>query len=348
MLEESKQTEIQEEPVEEQVEQPKEEESSKEVSDVVDMLSKSVPVEKPEEGALPYDEIIEQARLAFSKKYRAGRRNSYIAMAVVLALAVGAVICIGLNGLVFKILGWSLIGVGIVGMIVFYIVTRNSMPRRTKEYIDLVTKELNVRNFSNTKFTDVTTDPTEKLEVSDCISDAIYLNINNIASRNVVCGHFAGRSFRVGDCGLYTGAGKQRASLFVGKYMTYPNDLHFEGRYIIAIKGSSAVDLPNDIEDLVPVIEEGDFIIYGRKDSKPVSDIGKDFLAKIKKIDVKDNLLNLNIVLWSGHCAAYASYSDPIMTLPFEKEFNKAANEQYAKNMVDIYEAFELLVKKEK
>ena len=111
------------------------------------------------------------------------------------------------------------------------------------------------------------------MELADPISDAIYSNISNIASRNVINGKFCGRTFKVADMGLYSGAGKQRASAFVGKYMSYPNDLHFEGRYILVFKGQVPTDLPTDIADLVVLHEGDDMLVYGKEGNKYEQDL---------------------------------------------------------------------------
>ncbi len=316
--------------------------------DINELLPGAAPIEKPNLEATPYDKVIEEARLAFMKKYSAGRRNSYIAMGVVLALAIGSVVCISMNGMALKIVGWSLVGVAIVGMLLYYILTRNSLPKATKDYIAIVNEQLNTRNFADTRYTEVSTDKAEKVELSEPISDGIYLNLTNIASRNVINGKFDGRTFKVADMGLYKGQGRKRETSFVGKYYTYPNDLHFEGRYIIVHKGNNPVDLPDDLTELVPLIEDGDFIIYGKEGNKPASDLGQKFIDKIKAIAIERHLLHLNVVVWSGRTAVYASYDDSIMALPYEKPFDKEPNEQFAKDMLSIFNASTLVVEKEK
>ena len=330
---------IKEEKVENQIEREE---------DVNSLLPGATMISKPENDGPDYAYVIENARLDFMKKYKAGRRNSFIAMGVVLLLAVASVICITMNAMVFKIIGWSCVGTAIVGMLIYYIVTRNSLPNATKEYISVVNEQLNVRNFADTRFEEVSTDKTEKLELSDPISDAIFTNLNNIASRNVINGKFAKRTFKVGDLGLYSGQGKARSSAFVGKYISYPNDLHFEGRYLIAIKGAVPTDLPTDIEDLVVLHEEDNIVIYGKEGNKFNADLGKDFINKIKALKVENHLLNVDFAIWSGHSSIYASYDDQIMTLPYQNEYNKEPNEQYAKDLICFFEALNTLVEKEK
>ena len=316
--------------------------------DINDLLPGATPIAKPEKDAPSYDKVIEDARLAFHKRFAKGRRMSYIMMAIVMVFAIASVIFITQKAMGFKIAGWSLIGTAIVGMLVYYILTRNRMPNATKEYIALVSRELNVHNFADQKFTEVTTDKDEKLDLTDPVADSIYKDLNNIASRNVINGKYEGRTFRVADIGLYSGAGRQRKACFVGKYISYFNDLHFEDRYIINVKGLVPCDLPEDIADLVVLHENENLVIYGKANRNPFNDLGKEFIERIKKISVEKPLLNLNVVVWGGHSSAYASYDDVIMTLPFDKEFTKDANEKYLSDLLSLLDAMHLLLKKEK
>ncbi|MBR0439200.1 MAG: hypothetical protein IJK27_00355 [Bacilli bacterium] len=348
MLEEKKET------ISEEKENQKAEEVSQETEplpeqDINDLLPSGVAIEKPVPGEKTYDQVIEDARIDFLRKYKNSRRNSYIAMGVVLALAVASVIFIGLKPSGFKIAGWVLIGVALVGMITYYIVTHNTMPNATRAYIKVVNDQMNVRNFSDNKYQNVTVDKDEKLELSDPVSDAIFKNLTNIASRNVVNGKFNDRTFKVGDLGLYSGTGKQRVSAFVGKYLSFTNDLHFEGRYILSAFNDKPVDLPTDIDDLKVLVEEPNFRLYGKEGNKPASDLGKDFLKEIRKVAVEKHLLGYSVVIWSGHSAMYLSYDDAIMALPFEKKFQKEPNEQFANDLLQAFNALDLLNnKKEK
>ena len=347
MLEEEKKEVLPEEDIKEEpaVEETPAEEVKEEK---VEISSNAVAIEKPDPNEMPYDEAIEKARLDFQKYFKKGRNRGYIIMGAVMLVAIASVVLVTRAEMALKIVGWSLVGVALVGMIVYYIVTRNSMPNATKEYIALVNKELNGRNFKDTRLTDVTVDASEKLDLSDVMTDAVYKGVTNIASRNVINGKFESRSFKVGDLGLYAGAGRNRTSCFVGKYVGYPNDLHFENRIIITKKGKNPVDLPSDLEDLEVLFEEDDLTIYGKHDTKYESILGKDFLKKIKGIEVSGSLLGFSIVVWGGHTASYFSYDDEVMSLPFERPFKSAANEKYADDLMAQFEAYASLLKKEK
>lgn len=329
--------------------QPKETEKKEETSpDINSLLPGAVEIRKPSKDDPAYDKVIEEARGAFFAKYKNGRRNSYIAMGIVLALAVASVICITLRAMAAKIVGWCLIGTAVVGMLIYYIVTRNTIPAATKDYIQVVNEQLNMRNFSDARFSEVSTDKNEKVELSEPMSDGIYKGINNIASRNVMNGKFDHRSFMVSDMGLYGGQGRARTSAFVGKYFTLPNDLHVEGRYILCSKGAVPVDLPSDVDDLGVLHEDDKFIIYGKQNNKYTADLGDKFIKAIKAIKIEKHLLGLSVVIWSGHSSAYASFDDQIMTLPYQNEFDKEPNEQYAETLLEVMSALSMLMEKGK
>lgn len=356
MEEEKKELEVQEELSEEtlkteQVEEPVSEESpaiekQEEQKETNDGLPKAKPIAKIEDER-PYEEIIETARLDFVKFYGKNRRLSYIMMAIVMVVAVGSVILITQTAQIFKILGWVLIGSAVVGMLVFYILTKNRIPARTQDYIKLINNILNGYNYTDNNVTDAVTDEKEKLDLSDLIVDGVYKDLGNIASRNVIHGKYNGHSFTAADLGLYNNAqGRKRLSVFVGKYVASQNSLHFTDHFIINIKKKeNAVDLPTGVENLTVLLEEESFVIYGPKDTDVKKVFGTKFIPALRKIELDDILLNANFVLWAGHSTAYLSYTDDIMTLPFQSEFKGDANNKYRKDLYDVLAAFDLINK---
>ena len=348
MKESIKKEEVLEEKAAEQVEEPLEEkkEEPKVEEDINSLLPGPKPIEKYN-GEKSYSEAIEDARLGFLKQYNKSRRMSYIMMVLVMAIAIGAVICITMNNKVTKIIGWVLVGTAVVGMLVFYIVTRNKLPYLTKDYIKTVNDILNGHNFSDNTISEPATDEKEKAELSDLMVDGVYANLGNVASRNIIHAKYRGQKFTVGDVGLYDNAqGKKRASLFVGKYLSTTNELHFKDHYIIVMKNNEKpVDLPTDLENLVTLVDEGDFLIYGPKDGDVKKDLGSKLLPALRKISLNETLLNANFVIWAGHSAAYLSYSDEIMTLPFQNPFTGKENDKYRKDLYDSLEAFNVINK---
>ena len=347
MEEEKKELEVQE------VETPEKEEVSEETpvnekqeEKQTDELPGLVPITKYEDER-PYVEVVESARKDFLKVYNSQRRLSYIMMAIVMVLAVGSVFLITQTMMALKIIGWSLIGVAIIGMLVFYIVTRNKVPALTKDYIQKINHILNSENFIHPDVSEPMTDEKEKIESADIIVENVYADLGQTASRNVIHAKYKGHSFLTADLGAYNNAtGRKRSSLFVGKYLNTQNTLHFEGRIIINLKAKeNPVDLPTALEDLAILSEEDNFIIYGPKDADIKKIFGTKFLPALKKIKLDDNLLNANFVFWAGRSSAYLSYTDDIMTLPFQHEFVGNANSKYKADMYDVLEAFSLINK---
>ncbi|MCR5506028.1 MAG: hypothetical protein K6F07_03445 [Bacilli bacterium] len=337
----------QEEKVEETpVEKEEKKEEKPAEADVDALLPGPKPIKKYNEEK-SYVQAIEEARLNFLKEYNKSRKMSYVMMVVVMAIAIGAVVCITLNNQVAKIIGWVLVGVAVVGMLVFYIATKNKLPHLTKDYIQVVNEVMNGHNYSDNTISEPMTDEKEKAEMADLMVDGVYANLGNIASRNMIHAKYRGHKFIVGDIGLYdNGQGKKRASLFVGKYLSMNNELHFKGHYIINIKNPQRpLDLPTDIEDLAVLVNEEDFVIYGPKDGDVKKDLGSKFLPAVRKIALNETLLNVNFVIWAGHSAAYLSYSDDIMTLPFQNPFTGKENDKYRKDLYDSLEAFNVINK---
>ena len=64
------------------------------------------------------------------------------------------------------------------------------------------------------------------------------------------------------------------------------------------------------------------------------------FLKKIKKLNVTNHLLNVNIANWENRYAAYLSYDDAVMSVPFDKPLDAEAFEEACGNLKVILQAF--------
>lgn len=294
------------------------------IEKIDEQLDKTETVEKISDE-VPFDQIIENKRLELYEMYKKNKIRSNIIMLITVVLVIACFIMISQKNQVLNIIGYSIAGAVIVGMIVYYILTRKKFPDATKDYIKLVTTTLNSYNYRATEFSDVTNDVEEKVELANIIADGIYERANQISSRNVVHGKYMSHSFTAADVALYSGSGKNRQTDFVGKYITIGNDLKFNGKIVIVKKlEENSVDLPTNLEDVELVLEEGQFAIYSSPAIKDevVSILGKNYVEMIKNLVLDTTLLNINVVVWAGNTAYYLSYSDGVISLPFEKPFD--------------------------
>lgn len=290
-----------------------------------------VEVEQAEVIEKPYQTVIEDARQSLYKSYKNQRLVSNILMFVIVGAIVGIMFLIISNQPVLKILGYSLAGALVLGMIIYYVVSRKRFPNKTKEYVSIVANELNKRQFSNQEFSDIKFDVEEKLALSDLISDGVYKEATGINSRNVVRGTYHGHHFLYAEAALLRPSTRKQQvpPLFVGKYISVPNSLEFDGRFVFVFKNvKQNLDLPNDIEDLVVLEEKDDFVVYGPEGANYHNAIPNDIIAGLKRIETEGHLLNMNVVFWKGHTAAYISYDDAIMSVPFDKPFDYESNEK--------------------
>ena len=290
-----------------------------------------------------FAEKIEASRDDFYTTFSKQRRISNLLIPIVgLTMAGSLVLFLAVAENWGKILGGVIIGVTLVGMIVFYILTKNKLPKKSQEYL---------RNFAISSDSYLVSKPEVKTPrlffkkryaIADFLPDRVYKDIVDIASRNLVEFYYKEHSIQMGEVALYTKGEKRNLKklLFVGRHLSFTNDYHFEGRYIINIKKKEAVDLPTDFDDLVILKEQNNFAVYGKEGSNYVKDLGKDIANDLLSIDCTGSLLNANIVVWPGHTAVYLSYDDSIVAIPLDKKLNSPAYQQLKKNIFDILVIF--------
>ena len=286
-----------------------------------------------------FSEKIEKGRDDFYKTFSKQRKISNLLIPIVgLVMAASLVLFMAVQDVWGKIVGGVLIGVTLVGMVVFYILTRNKLPKKSQDYL---------RNFaifsdnylvSKTEVKEPRLFFKKRYAVSEFLPDRVYKDIVDIASRNIIEFSYKEHFVQLGEAALYKAGAKrnQKELLFVGRYLSFTNDYHFEDRYIINIKKKEAVDLPNDFDDLRVLKEQNNFSIYGKDGANFAKDLGKDVINNLMSLECAGSLLNINIVIWAGHTAAYLSYDDSIVAIPLDKKLNSAAYQQLKKNIFDI------------
>lgn len=296
------------------------------------------------EGDRPFNEVVEEKRSNIFVTYKKARRKSNIIMVIVVAVFIVSIVF----ATQFKdwglIVGGVLIGAALIFLVVHYILTRNLFPNTTKDYIRTFLTETDNYVFNIKDLYDTKLYFEKRYTLTDVLSDRVYKDVIDCVSRNLVEGTYKEKPFQCGELALYKQGAKRNMKdvVFVGKYISFENNLHFEDRYIINIKGEKNTDLPTDIDDLVELSSQNNFVIYGKEGAKFDRDLGKDLINNLKAIDCVNSLLNVNVVIWAGHTAVYLSYDDSIVAIPFDKELNVNAYKQLKKNVGDV---LEILVK---
>ena len=288
----------------------------------------------------PFDEVVEEERKKLFKVYKSTTTRNNIIMVIVVAIFIGAFIAIT-RGQIGQIIGWVLVGVTVAGLFVYYFLTRNLYPNTSKRYFHAFWKATNEYLFNQEDVSNCQIDSSEKYQLPDILADKAYKDILDIASRNIVHGQFKAKPFTFGELALYRAGLKKRSRevVFVGRHLSLENNLKIEGRYIVNIKsGEKPLDLPTDIDDLKPVVEQNNFVIYGLEGSNPEKDLGKELIESLKSIECTGALLNVNVVFWAGRTACYLSYDDAIVAIPFEKPINVPAYQALKKNIEDMFD----------
>ena len=298
----------------------------------------TVELNKPED-INSFTEKLEANRADFFKLYNRQRKLSNILIPIAGLLMAGSfVLFIAIKEHWGKILCGAIIGDPLVGMIIYYVLNRNKLPNKSKEYIRNFALLSDNYVFGDSEYKNARVQIRKRNAVSEFLPDRVYKDIVDIASRNIVDFDYKDRHITVGEAALYKQGQKkhQKSLLFVGKYMSFVNDYHFEDRYIITIYGDNATDLPNDIEDLAVLKEQNHFRIYGKEGSKFEKDLGKDVINNLLGIDCNASLLNVNIVVWAGRTSIYLSYSDGIVAIPLDKKLDSDAYKTLKRNVKDL------------
>ena len=293
----------------------------------------------------PFDEVVEEERKNIFDTYRKTTRRNNLIMVIVVAVFIGAFILIAQQQVWATVLGWVLVGGTLVGLVIYYLLTRNKYPNVSKKYFRTFWEATNNYLFDQEGFDKCEINLNEKYQLADVVADRVYTEVVDIASRNIVRGEYKGVQFSFGELAFYKPGQRKnsREVVFVGRYLALPNSLHFEDHYIVNIKGEKNLDLPTDVELLTKLVEEDNFVIYGPEKGNPEKDLGKDTLKALKAIKITEPLVNINIAFWAGRTAAYLSYDDAIVAIPFESAINKDAYAFLKDNIKDI---FNILVEK--
>ena len=298
---------------------------------------KEAPVEEK-----TFDQIIDEERKKLYKSYMTSKRISNILMFVIVAAICGIMFMIISNSLALKITGYVLAGVLLVGMIAFYLINRKRFPNKTKEYVALVSKTLNDEMFKNQGFSEINNNPEEKLAMDDLVGDGVYTGASGINSRNVIHGVYKNHHFLYAEAALVRPSTRKQQvpPLFVGRYISMPNDMKFDGRFVFVFKNpKEPLDLPNAVEDLKVLEEKEDFVVYGPEGAGYHSVIKNNVLSQLRKLQISGHLLNVNVSFWGGHTAVYLSYDDSIMSVPFDKPLDKAGCEKSFEDLLISFNA---------
>lgn len=315
------------------------EEDQKKLEESLDLVEL---VKEKEEGS--FDENVEKERANIFAIYKKARVQNNIIMVITVVVMIASLIFMTQFPTWGPIVGGVLIGAAFIFLVVHYILTKNLFPNTTKKYIKYFIKTVDDYVFDIKGVSEQKLYAEKRYALSDTLGDKVYKDVIDCASRNIVSFKYQNKDVEVGELALYKQGAKklQKAVLFVGKYMSLKNDMHFEDRYIVTIKGETETDLPNDIEDLVVLSEQNKFIIYGKEGAKFEKDLGKELIENLKSIECTGALVNVNIVFWAEHTAVYLSYDDSIVAIPFDKKINKDSYVQLKKNITEL---LEILVK---
>lgn len=306
-------------------------------------MEENTNIEQLNNQSKSFEEGIEEKRKELLAYYKKSKTFSTVNIVVVLVFVIGAFILFVQDVLWMKIVGGSVLGACVIYMLVHYLLTRKTLPMKVKDYLAFISNSFVSHDFEEPDFKDVVNNPEEKIDQGDILADYVYKDYSNYVSRNVTRGKYKGVDFVLGEVALYANGEKNaRVPLFVGKYITYPNTIKCNSRFIYNCRGEKEFDLPNNFDGITEIHVSGHIHVYGVEGGEKPSNLNK-IINELKSIIVKSPLLNLNLVIWEGHSAVYLSFDDTVMGVPFEHPFNLEAHDKQKDIIKDVFELLHTL-----
>ena len=310
-----------------------------------DEVVEEAPVEVVSDAEKSFDVLIEEKRAPLYKTYQTSRKISNILTFVILAVSIGGMYLITGQQPWMPILGWCLLGAGVVGMLAFYFLNKRRFDKTTKEYIEFVNTTLNNATFADSAFSDIqVTDG--KIEVESIAGNGVYTNIVRVASRNIINGKYDDVSFKFAEAALFKreeGKKQPTVAAFVGKYFEAENNIKFGGNIVINIAREEPVDVPNALDTKAKLYTDDGLTIYGDEGCDFRAVIGEKFLGSVRKLKAEKHLLNLAFSIWEGHTFVFMSYDDDVIALPFDKPCNPEAFKSFVVDFKKVFNVIKLL-----
>lgn len=304
-------------------------------------------IEKPRPEDIPYNEAIEVERKNIVNLEKKSRTRSTISLFIVLGCGIGAIALLS----TLPIVSYVLLGVAIVALLIPFVLNkRSSSAPDVKGYITKANYQIDTYLYSKTEFSEVTFNPAEKVDLGDVIADGIYNGIINISSRNVVHGLYKGVGFTTAEMALFkVKTNSKSQTYFVGKYLMMPNNLHFEGRFVLLrenIEDGKKMDSPNALDDLSVLFKEDGFVVYGPEGADYTKYIPASVIKNFKDMVINKLLVNNILIVWAGRSILYSSYDDKVISLPFYEPLDTAAMASFKSDLETSVESLHTIWEK--
>lgn len=286
-----------------------------------------------------FDAEIEEKRTAIYKEFQTSRKVGNFLTVLILIISIGSMILISGAYPWMPILGWSLLGAGVIGMIAFYLLSKKKFESHTMEYIAFVYNTLNKQTFSDDVYSDIEETP-NKVEIKDFDGNGVYTNIVKVASRNIINGKYYGNSFKFAEAAIYKkleGKKQGMTCAFVGKYFEIENTIKLDGSIVINIGREKLIDEPNAVANRTTLYSQDGITIYGDEGVDFRSIVGNEFVGKLKKISVEKHLMNCAISVFGGRTIVFMSYDDDVIAMPFDKPLKPEAFNMFVDDLKNIF-----------
>jgi hypothetical protein len=295
---------------------------------------------KPSETIYEYDdqnlETIEGERQNFYKLYKKiNIWKTVLAVAVIAVVLVGFILpyVLKLDTTTQSIITLSSLGAAVVAYGVFALVTRKKLEGEMKTYFAHFYEHQNAFVFSNPEVKSLTGSVDDKLPAEEFNAPNIYKDVAQVGSRANLHFIYKGLACGIADAAGQTRTKKALQTVFVGKYVQFPNN--YDGpKAIVYLKGNKRALPPTNLGAYELIEDHRDMVIYGENGGKKA--LTKKVKDAIAQFQTNETLCDMAIVIATGKTSVYMGYEDTLMVMPLEKPFNPAPTVQFKNDFSKI------------
>jgi uncharacterized membrane protein (DUF485 family) len=274
-------------------------------------------------------EGVEVARKDFYKIYKKSNVIKWIVTSVGLALIVVGYI------VPLSITAWKDFSIYItLGVLVFSVLCMGiyswlSKKKLDKAMSDYFTKYYDLANsyvFNQTGVSGLQGSVNDKIKPEDFMKCGLYKDVYKVGSRDNLSFVYHDGNCRLVDCAAQTKGQKTLLTVFVGKYLSIPNN-HVGNDVVVYLKGNKRALPPTKLDGLSVLEDHNDYVVYGVKSNK--NPLSVKTRKAINDLHTDATLVDLAIAIRTGTTYFLMGYEDNLMVLPLEKAFNPAPTTKF-------------------
>lgn len=306
------------------------------------------PITDPDEAV----RLVNESRISFMEFHKKTMKNTKILQIIFLIVVAGAIFAASFFPAMLTI---TIVLVSVYFIMMFFQTkrTRNKMNQIVEDYIVRYGLLIDSYVYGNDyMLKDIRLAYKYKIEQEEIVKNDIYKDVIKTQSRDYIKGKIIGVDFFCSDVSFKIGTSlkdKNYKVPAVGKMLKFNLKLKTEGKVIIYLSNTKE-GKPTNLDGLEKIkINDLDekFEVYASS-TEASSIINASLIKSLSSFEINDNLVDLVINITDKATYVLLSYSDKIMVIPYEKEYEKESLLQYNRDVSNVIGTVNSLINSKK